>query len=57
MELVDMLVSGTSDRKVVGVRVSPTAPDLKSYNQQIILYIIDLVGFFPRKHFPSKYFY
>ena len=27
-ELVDVLVSGTSFRKGVGVRVSPTAPDL-----------------------------
>ena len=36
-ELVDVLVSGTSFRKGVGVRVSPTAPHFRFYNQQIIL--------------------
>ena len=35
-ELVDVLVSGTSFSNGVGVRVSPTAPDFKFYNQQII---------------------
>ena len=37
VELVDTYGSGSYVLTDVGVRVSPTAPDFKFYNQQIIL--------------------